>query len=104
MFKSTEFIGISLEGDSLKVARVVSEKNQLRLVRVDELTLVEPIKRSQSTSILEQETDDTNFEDELDADLVFGLEDDNKKEEKKVKSLISLFQCPMMMIFLERLI
>ncbi len=85
MFKSTEFIGISLEGDSLKVARVVSEKNQLRLVRVDELTLVEPIKRSQSTSILEQETDDTNFEDELDADLVFGLEDDNKKEEKKSK-------------------
>ena len=85
MFKPTEFIGISLEGDSLKVARVVSDKNQLRLVRVDELTLVEPIKRSQSASILEEEPDDTHFEDELDADLIFGLDDDDKKEEKKSK-------------------
>lgn len=85
MFKPTEFIGISLEGDSLKVARVVTEKNQLRLVRVDELTLVEPIKRTQSTSVLEEEPEDTHFEDELDADLIFGLDDDDKKEVQKTK-------------------
>jgi len=90
MFKSTEFIGISLEGDILKVARVVKQKNQLHLVRVDELTLVEPIKRSRSNSILDNEPDDSEFELGQDADLIFGLDDEVSIGEKKSKGKKSI--------------
>ncbi|REL38232.1 hypothetical protein DYD21_06385 [Rhodohalobacter sp. SW132] len=86
MFKPKEYIGISLEGDSIKVARVVSEKNQLRLIRVDQLTLVEPIKKAQPASVLEKEpAGDVFDDDELDADLIFGLDDDSPDPEPESK-------------------
>lgn len=75
MFKPKEYIGISLEGDSLKFARVISEKNQIRVVRLDQLTLVDAIKQTKSTPLQEEPQDDL-FEDDLDADLIFGLDDD----------------------------
>jgi Tfp pilus assembly protein PilN len=86
MFKPKEFVGISLEGDTLKFARVVSEKNKLRVVRVDQLTLVDPIKQASTPKPME-EPDEDPFEDELDADLIFGLDNDeevtsNKEAEK----------------------
>lgn len=73
MFKPKEYIGISLEGDSLKFARVISEKNKLRVVRVDQLTLVNPIKQANSSAPMEEPESDP-LKDELDADLIFGLE------------------------------
>ncbi|WP_340103046.1 PilN domain-containing protein [Rhodohalobacter sp. 8-1] len=88
MFKPKEYIGISLEGDSLKFARVVSEKNKLRVVRVDQLTLVNPIKQANSPLPMEDEESDA-FEDELDADLIFGLDngtDKSQPEETAKKS------------------
>jgi len=81
MFKPQEFIGISLEGDSLKIARVISEKNQLRLVRVDQLTLVEQILTKKST-VNNQKPKELVLEGELDADLIFGLDDDEQGNQK----------------------
>ncbi len=78
MFKPKEFVGISLEGDSLKFARVVSEKNRLRVVRVDQMTLIDPIKQASSPKPMEEQESDP-FEDELDADLIFGLDSDAEK-------------------------
>ncbi|CAN5260323.1 hypothetical protein BH23BAC3_BH23BAC3_11890 [soil metagenome] len=81
MFKPKEYIGISLEGDSIKIARVLSEKKQLRLIRVDQLTLVDPIKTKKS-SVKEKQPKELVFEEELDADLIFGLDDDEELKEK----------------------
>lgn len=86
MFKPKEFVGISLEGDTLKFARVVTEKNRLRVIRVDQMTLVNPIKQASTPNPIEEPEDD-QFEDELDADLIFGLDNDTenpapKKQEK----------------------
>jgi len=75
MFKPKEYIGISLEGDAIKIARVISEKKKFRLVRLDELTLVDPIK-SKKTAVKEKKPKEPVFEEELDADLIFGLDDD----------------------------
>lgn len=80
MFKPKEYIGISLEGDSLKVARVVSEKNKLCVVRVDQLTLVNPIKQSSSAVKKVQQKEEVFEEEELDADLIFGLDDESSSD------------------------
>lgn len=77
MFKPKEYVGISLEGDTLKVARVVSEKNKLRVVRVDQLTLVNPVKQG-SSPVTQKKKQEVFEEEELDADLIFGLDDDTK--------------------------
>lgn len=85
MFKPKEYIGISLEGDSIKIARVLSEKKQLRLIRVDQLTLVDPIKTKKS-SVKEKQAKELVFEEELDADLIFGLDDDEEVKEKETSN------------------
>lgn len=77
MFKPNEYIGISLEGDSLKFARIVSEKNRLRVIRVDQMTLVDPIKQASTPQPMEKTGEDP-FEDDLDADLIFGLDSDTE--------------------------
>lgn len=82
MFKPKEYIGISLEGDSLKFARIVSEKNRFRVIRVDQMTLVDPIKKTSTPQPVEESNEDP-FEDELDADLVFGLEKDSESSASK---------------------
>lgn len=76
MFKPKEFVGISLEGDTLKFARLVTEKNSLRIVRVDQMTLVDPIKQASTPNPMEEAESSDPFEDELDADLIFGLDND----------------------------
>lgn len=85
MFKPKEYIGISLEGDTLKFARVISEKNQLQIVRVDQLTLVHAIKQAKST-LQQEESQNDPFEDDLDADLIFGLDDDSGNSQKLNKN------------------
>ncbi len=82
MLKSKEFVGISLEGDTLKFARVISEKKKLRVVRVDSLTLVDPIKQSAKAKPVTGSKSDS-FEEELDTDLIFGLDDDNESPAPK---------------------
>ncbi len=85
MFKPKEYIGISLEGDSIKIARVITEKKQLRLLRVDQLTLVDPIKTKKS-SVKKKQSKELVFEEELDADLIFGLDDDEEVKEKETSN------------------
>jgi len=87
MFKPKEYIGISLEGDNLKFARVITEKNKLRVVRVDQMTLVNPIKQVTKSPVDESSESDP-FEDELDTDLIFGLDNDtdNSKPKKTEKN------------------
>lgn len=88
MYKPKEYIGISLEDDSIKIARVISEKKQLRLVRMDQLTLVDPIK-TQKSRVVEEQPKQPVFDEELDADLIFGLDDDDEKKENNKSDSIS---------------
>jgi len=84
MFKKKEFIGVSLEGETLKIAHVVSDKKKLRLVRMDQLTLVEPIKKPQDRQSVESDMQDDLFDAEQDADLIFGLDDEETANENEL--------------------
>lgn len=79
MGKAKEYIGISLEDDVIKIARVGYVKKQLEVIRLDKLKLVNPIqKKSEQKQLTTDEIfDDADDSDELDDDLIFGLDDDD---------------------------
>ncbi|MEX0661687.1 MAG: hypothetical protein WEA58_00450 [Balneolaceae bacterium] len=78
MAKSKEYIGISLEDDVIKIARVGYVKKQLEIIRLDKLKLVKPIqkKADQKQLTTDEIFDDSDDSGELDDDLIFGLDDD----------------------------
>jgi Tfp pilus assembly protein PilN len=92
MFKSREYLGISLEGEFLKIARVRPHKKGLQLVRLDKLKLVEPIK-TESKPVFQEETGkgEDVFSDDIfteeDPDSIFGLDDDADDESNELAEL-----------------
>lgn len=79
MFGPKEFTGLVLEGDAIKMARVKVEANKLRLLKLDQFSLVEPIKTK--TSSQAESVDETDaFEEEMDADSIFGFEDEDEED------------------------
>jgi len=81
MFGPKEFTGLVLEGDAIKMARVRVEANKLRLLKLDQFSLVEPIK-TKSPSQAESFEESDSFEEEVDADSIFGFEDEEEDEEE----------------------
>ncbi len=80
MLGPKEFTGLVLEGDAIKMARVKVEANKLRLLKLDQYSLVEPIKTKAPAQ--EEGFDDSEaFEEDLDADSIFGFEDDEEEDE-----------------------
>lgn len=77
MFGPKEFTGLVLEGDAIKMARVKVEANKLRLLKLDQFSLVEPIKEKSPTQGEPQDEADA-FEEEMDADSIFGFEDEEE--------------------------
>lgn len=79
MAKSKEYIGISLEDDVIKIARVGFVKKQLEIIRLDKLKLVKPI---QTKAEQKQLTTDDVFDDSdsTDDELIFGLDDEIEEE------------------------
>lgn len=71
MLKSREYIGISLQGDTLQIARVQPYKKGLKLIRLDKLHLVQPLEKKEKAPVKEEV-----FEEEGDPDSIFGLDDD----------------------------
>lgn len=80
MFKSREYIGISLEGDHLKIAQIKPHKKGVQLLRLDRLKLVTPIQseKKKKTPVGEMPGDDA-FSDE-DSEDIFGLDMDEGEE------------------------
>lgn len=76
MLKSREYIGISLEGEFLKIARVKPHKKGIKLIRLDKLKLIEPLKVEKSAMEEEVISSSDVFEDDDDADSIFGLDDE----------------------------
>jgi len=74
-----EYIGISLDEDVIKIARVGYVKKQLEIIRLDKLKLVQPIEKKSDQKEL---TTDEIFDDaETDEDVIFGLDDDGDDPE-----------------------
>lgn len=80
MLGPKEFTGLVLEGDAIKMARVKVEANKLRLLKLDQYSLVEPIK-TKAPAQEEGFEDSEAFGEELDADSIFGFEDDEEEDE-----------------------
>ncbi|HKJ32066.1 MAG TPA: PilN domain-containing protein [Balneolales bacterium] len=69
-----EFVGIALDGDILKVARVYYSKGKLHLSKMDRITLVDSFDTKKNND--SSESIDDNSYDELEADSIFGIDDD----------------------------
>lgn len=80
MIGTNEYIGLALDDEFIRLARVKVEGKQLKLVRLDQFSLVEEIK---SGSRRVQQDDDVFREEEIDeeADSIFGLEEGEEEEE-----------------------
>ncbi len=92
MLTSREFIGLSLEGDFLKIARVRPNKKGLQLIRLDKLKLVEPIRQKEKAFIDEPVSSEDVFTEE-DTDSIFGfddLDDDDASSELEEIDLSSI--------------
>ena len=76
MLTSREYIGISLEGDFLKIARVKPQKKGIKLIRLDKLKLIEPLKVEKSAMEEKVISSADVFDDDDDTDSIFGLDDE----------------------------
>lgn len=84
-----EYTGFILEDDLIKIARVKSERGKVRLVKLDQFSLVEELAKAspkESANMLEGAVMDTD----QDADLVFGLDDLEEGPEEQNMSLDDL--------------
>ena len=77
MFGANEYIGLSLQDDLIRVAKVRVNGDDLKIVKLDRFTLVEKVKEEGQIQQLEEGEEANNaFEEEEDADAIFGLEED----------------------------
>lgn len=76
MFGDKEFIGLSLEGDYIKLAHVKRDGNRLVLLNLDRVTLQSEVNTEKVS-----EASDEPEEESLDADSIFGIEGEEPKEE-----------------------
>lgn len=83
MFGKKEYVGITLQDDVIRVARLRVDGKKLKLVKLDRFSLVEKIK-TETTVVEAQGSNQADpFEDE-DADSIFGLEEEEEPEEEDI--------------------
>jgi hypothetical protein len=88
MFKSREYIGISLEGEFLKIARIKPQKKGFELIRLDKLKLVHPIETEQKKDAVgaDELSSEDVFSDE-DSDDIFGLDLDDDQGDEDIEEI-----------------
>ncbi|WP_138429780.1 PilN domain-containing protein [Fodinibius saliphilus] len=77
MFGNKEYIGLTIQDDAIRVARIRMDGGTLKLIKIDSYSLVEKI--SSDTSSEEHEKPEDRLEDQ-DADSIFGLEEEDQDE------------------------
>ncbi|NGP87990.1 PilN domain-containing protein [Fodinibius halophilus] len=85
MFGKKEFIGLTIQDDAIRVARIRVDGSSLNLVKLDQYSLVEKISSESSSD--QQGHIDAAFEDkdlDEDADSIFGLEEEGQEEEEEI--------------------
>jgi len=80
MFGQKEYVGLVLQDDVIRVARIRIAGKKLKLVKLDRFSLVEKIRNETQTQELQEDNREDLFEED-DADSIFGLEEDEEDDE-----------------------
>ncbi|MGD8749552.1 MAG: hypothetical protein PVI44_13895 [Balneolaceae bacterium] len=81
MFGNNEYVGFTLQDDVIRVARLRLDGKKLKLVKLDRFSLVEKMKTDLQLKEPENDREDMSFEENEDADAIFGLEEGEGEEE-----------------------
>ena len=83
MFGSTDYIGLAIQDDVIRVARLRVSGDDIKLVKLDQFSLVEDLKTASNEYENQEENESDPFADYEDenADDVFGLDEDEDQEE-----------------------
>ncbi len=81
MFGNKEYVGLTIQDNVIRVARLRVDGKTLKLVKLDRFTLVEKIKAGARVQELEGTDEPAVYEEDEDADSIFGLEEDEDEEE-----------------------
>ncbi len=82
MFGKSEYIGLSVQDDAIRVARLRVDGKNVKLVKLDRFSLVEKIADESSVQDSEGGARDSSFGEE-DADDIFGLDEDEEDQEEE---------------------
>ena len=74
MLKSREYIGLSIEGEFIKIARIKPHKKGFQLMRLDKIRLIEPLKSKKVEK--KAKADEDEIFSEEDPDSIFGFDED----------------------------
>lgn len=81
MFGTKEYIGLALQDDVLRVARLHINGGVPKIVKLDRYSLVEKIKSDgRESQQIEGDTEDESVFEKEDADSIFGLEDEEEQQ------------------------
>ncbi|HKK44447.1 MAG TPA: hypothetical protein VJ964_02925, partial [Balneolaceae bacterium] len=64
MFGNKEYLGLALQDDIIRVARMRIDGKKLKLVKLDRFSLVEKIKTDYQSEAMEDNDQEVSFEDE----------------------------------------
>ncbi|MEX0608261.1 MAG: hypothetical protein WD016_06240 [Balneolaceae bacterium] len=77
MARSKTYTGIVVEGDALKIARIIISGKKVKLQSVDQITLVEPLLKKEKAT--QPVGDVFDMDDSLEDDTIFGLEENDSE-------------------------
>lgn len=84
MFGKKEFTGLTIQDDVVRVARLRVEGSSLKLLRLDQFTLVEKINTDAHSQEMSGEDEEEILEEGEGADDIFGLEEEEDTEEEEI--------------------
>jgi len=84
MFGKTEYVGLSLQDDAIRVARLSVDGNDIKLVKLDRFSLVERVNDGSAAEGSQKESEDLSFAEEEDADDIFGLYEDDEEDQEEI--------------------
>ena len=84
MLGKKDYIGLTIQDDAIRVARLRVEGKGVKLIKLDRFSLVEKIRTDAHTQDIADEEETAPFEEEEDADAIFGLEEDEEEEDDEI--------------------
>lgn len=81
MFGKKEYVGLTVQDDLIRVARLRVDGGSIKVIKLDRFSLVEKIEQqSRAQNVDTEEGQEPAFEEEEDADSIFGLEEDEEED------------------------
>jgi len=80
MIGNNEYTSISLDGDSLKISRVVVTGKSLKVVRIDKFKLVNKLENLPQKETPQESYEEMELDDVLGDEEIFGIEGDEEDE------------------------